>query len=229
MQKTSWPANSTSVSQANPHFSCNPMINNAFYKSLIQQVSIEREIIPVETWAYFFQIHLPLFSHQYPVISIGSFPQVSPSRPVYPSNLSRHIPTHIVLLDRPMITRKKTFNAVWITNVPSVPSLSVPCNFIPPGSNYISQHHILINLRWISCFYPFTFIYFPFINFKLQPKNVQTVRMWWHSLSVKLQLSNYKNNYNTMITLKILSVKLKHNNLEYRLFIGIKIFLKRRK
>ena len=204
VQKPSWPANSTSVSQANPHVSCYPIINNAFYKSLIQ-VSIQREIIPVETWGYFFQIHLTLFSHQYPVISIGSFPQVSPSWPVYPSNLSRHIPTRIVLLD--MITRK-TFNGVWIRNVPGVPFLSVPCNFIPPGSNYISQHHILINLRLISCFYPFTFIYFPFINFKLQPKYLQTVRMWWHSLSVKLQLSNYKNNYNTMITLKNIICKI---------------------
>jgi len=205
MQKPSWPTNSTSVSQGNPHVSCNQIINNAFYKSLIQQVSIQREIIPVETWAYFFQIHLPLFSHQYPVISIGSFPQVSPSRPVYASNLSRHIPTHIVLLH--MITRK-TFNGVWITNVPSVPSLSVPINFIPPGSNYISQHHILINLSLIFSFYPFTFIYFSFIYFKLQPKNLQIIRMWWHSLSVKLQLSSYKNNYSTMIILKNIICKI---------------------
>jgi hypothetical protein len=50
----------------------------------------------------------------------------------------------------------------------------------------------LNNCSWISSFFPFPLIYFPFIHLKAQPNNVQTVTARWHNVSVKLQLSNYR-------------------------------------
>jgi hypothetical protein len=81
-------------------------------------------------------------------------------------------------------------NNIWqgirITNVLSLPFFPVTCKFIPPLSKYITYHPILNNRNWISSFFPFPFIYLPFIHLKVQPKNVQTVTMWWNNLYVTL-------------------------------------------
>ena len=154
--------------------------------------------IPVKIEGHFLQIHLLFFSHQYLGISKGSIPQVSqPETRIFPSSINatnQH--TCSSLYDQ----LNNIYPAVPITNVLSVSSSSVPCNFIPPLFKYIPQHHIVNNLSWICSFFPFPLILFPFIHLKVQPKDMQIVTMWWHNVSVILQLSNEENNYNIMST-----------------------------
>jgi hypothetical protein len=102
----------------------------------------------------------------------------------------------------------------------------------------IELHHTLTVLMSMFCIirlmtrhshsvlpmsFPFPFTYFPFIHLQVQPKDVERVKMLWHNVSVK---------WHNTITIqwlhnKILIITWKYNNLEYILFIRIKIFLNR--
>jgi len=68
-------------------------------------------------------------------------------------------------------------------------------------------------------------VYFLFTQLKIQPKDMQIVIIGWHNVSVKLQLSN--NRIQLQYNDDIININYVKKNVEYILYIRIKIILNR--